>query len=108
MILKKGVALTSYFEKEQNINIEVGNPYITIIFNEIVECLEKTDTNGKAQVETAIMNYCKFSDYNSKITGYEKLTRSIVDILIQLDKESRNKLKILFSGSKNYFDFLRK
>lgn len=107
MILNKGVALTSYFEKEQNINIEVGNPYITIIFNEIVECLEKTDTNGKAQVETAIINYCKFSDYNSKITEYEKLTRSIVDILIQLDKESRNKLKILFSGSKNYFDFLR-
>ena len=108
IILNKGVALTSYFEKEQNFNIEVGNPYITIIFNEIVECLEKTDINGKAQVETAIINFCKLSDYKYGKTGIEKLTNSFIHILIQLEKESRNKLKILFSGSKEYFDFLRK
>ena len=108
IILKKGVALTSYFEKEQNFNIEVGNPYITIIFNEIVECLEKTDINGKAQVETAIINFCKLTDYNYGKNGFKILNKSFLDILYQLEKESRNKLKILFSGSKEYFGLLKR
>ena len=106
MILEKWVVLTSYLEKDQNINIVERNAYITIIFNEIVKSLEKTDIIGKDQIETGLINYCKFSDYKYEKSGYEKLTRCFVDILIQWNKESRNKLKILFSSSKKYFNFL--
>ena len=56
MILEKGIALTSYFEKEKNITTEQGNPYIIIIAKEdffSFECLEKNYIEGKNQIETA-------------------------------------------------------
>ena len=56
MLLEKGIALTSYFEKEKNITIEQGNPYIIIIAKKdffSFECLEKNYIEGKDQIETA-------------------------------------------------------
>ena len=62
VILEKGMALTSYFEKEKNIKIEQGNPYIIIIAYEglEVECLEKNYIEEKDQIETARRNFYKY------------------------------------------------
>ena len=100
VILEKGMALTSYFEKEKNIKIEQGNPYIIIIAYEglEVECLEKNYIEEKDQIETARRNFYKFESFNFSI-----LTCAIS----QIDKDRRNDLKIFFSGSKENFNLLK-
>ena len=106
MFLKKGVALISYFEEEQKIIIEVGNPYIIIIVNELkkeciglVECLEKNYIEGKNQIETARI-------YDGEIINIRYLDKYLTSILSQINRERRNKLKIFFSGSIENFYFL--
>ena len=92
IILEKGIALTCYFEKEKNINIKVGKPYIIIIAEDIIECLEKTNIE-KNKIGTAIINHFYYLD----------LGKALYSILCQIEKEGRNDLKILFCGSEEYY-----
>jgi len=105
MFLKKGVALTSYFEEEQKITIKVGNPYIIIIADNFqrerdfvfVECLEENYIEGKDQIETAQI-FCH------EKTNIRYLDKYLCSILCQIDRERRNKLIMFFSGpEENYY-----
>ena len=95
MILEKEVALTSYFEKEQNIKIKPGNPYFVIIANENLvdfECLQKNYIEGKDQIETTrkFFEPCYANE----------LSKFFILFLCRIDRTHRNKIKIFYSGSK--------
>ena len=101
MILEKGVALTSYFEKEENIIIKQGNPYIIIIARKdffSFECLEKNCIEGKTEIarkffETKENHYCFYKLFkNCSITYF-----------MQIDRKCKNNLKTFFFGSENDF-----
>ena len=97
IILEKGMALTTYFEKEKHIEIELDKPYIIIIANEEVndslECLEKNRNENK--IITARKSFFKLNE------------DSLSCCLCRINFEHRREFKIFYSGTDRYYNWIK-
>ena len=96
------MALTSFFEKENNIKIEQGNPYCIILDNGYfsVEILEKNYIKGKNQVETArIESYYDMG--GSSLRRAEKIYKFFVHSIYEMNLARYKTLNIFVSFPEN-------